>query len=319
MDGPRTDNALRAELALHKAESGLSIVKLARKIGYSDAVISQYLNLDASGGTSKTSSLYPGDTEKLERRVREYLRNSHLQKRERVVSVENDVSRSVARAIETIRRTNDIGAIFGAAGIGKSRGIGLYVTRPGDNSISLVAKRWACDEGWLMHSLWQQVSRAGYANERRGDWIARQLAGSDRTLIIDNAHKLTRPAIQCLFDLWDEIRCPIAFVGNPELMDKIEDNDQRFSRIGYRVRVKARVARDLVCHQIAELAPASGSELIERCAEVAESAGHFRAVEKRLQLAVQIKEGGKPSWSWLYAFEIACKKLQLDAGEGNDE
>ena len=60
----------------------------------------------------------------------------------------------------------------------------------------------------------------------------KNLRGSERLIIVDDAHKLTRPALQFFFDLHDATQCPIAFVGVFDLLLKLQDDPQRFSRVG---------------------------------------------------------------------------------------
>jgi DNA transposition AAA+ family ATPase len=125
----------------------------------------------------------------------------------------------------------------------------------------------------------------------RGDWIVWRLTGSRRLLIVDNAHKATLAAIRGFFDFYDATGCPVALVGNPELMDLIVNSDQRFSRVGIREDLSIANPERLVKHMIAKVAPDSGEALIEACVKVASNQGHYRAVGKQLSLAAKMIDG----------------------------
>jgi DNA transposition AAA+ family ATPase len=149
--------------------------------------------------------------------------------------------------------------------------------------------------------------------------MVNKLRGSDRLLIVDDAHKLTRPALQWFFDFHDATQVPVALVGTYELLDKLEDDTQRFSRVGYHEEIKHTdaggklvVDRALVKHLVKQLVPAANGEsesLCDLAEQVAEQHGHYRSVHKQLKLAIEIKAGSKADITWVQAFRAAHTKL----------
>ena len=59
----------------------------------------------------------------------------------------------------------------------------------------------------MRSALFEAAPRGDYDNRtNRMEHAVRQLRGSDRLLIVDDAHKLTLPGLQCLFDFQDVAR-----------------------------------------------------------------------------------------------------------------
>lgn len=297
---PAADDTLRTALLAHREAHGLSNSRLATELGFSPAVISQYL---ADGGNK-----YSGDVSRVERRVADYLANYERRRLVGVPLIHTDQTRQVASALEAIRRTNDVGMIYGDAGIGKTTGIVLYLTdNPTCLSISLVqAKR---DQGSIEAAVFDAVGRGDWkGNTKRWDHIVSRARNSNRLLVVDNAHKATRAGIQWLFDFHDETRCPIALVGNEQILALVEDNDQRFSRIGLKQEIRLRRPQALLAHLIGTFAPDAGDQLDSLAEQVAEHRGRFRAVTKQLSLAAMLREG-KPDLAWPAAFRAAHPML----------
>jgi hypothetical protein len=107
-------------------------------------------------------------------------------------------------------------------------------------------------------------------------------------------------------------------VGTFDLIEKLEDDTQRFSRTGYyeeikRVDAKGNliVDRALIKHMVKQLVPAINGDMesvCDLCEQVAEQHGHYRSVHKQLKLAVEIKAGAAKI-GWPQAFRAAHTKL----------
>lgn len=300
---PTVDEVLRESLRSFRTTSKLSNAEISRKLGYSPAVISLYLG----EGANK----YSGDVTKLERKVTEFLRNEARRRLSGVETTDCEAAEEIRDAIEYIRKTNDIGEIVAESGDGKSRGIELYRK---DNPLTILyhVRSWARDLGSVEGGLFAAVGKDGWDGcTKRAEWMVNKLRGSDRLIIVDDAHKLTRPALQFLFDFHDETGCPIALVGTFALEDLLEDDPQRFSRVGLRFEIRPRNSRKLIEHLVATLAATANGEadhLIALCEMVAAEHGHFRSVHKQLKLAAEIKDK-KPKASWVDAFKAAHTML----------
>jgi DNA transposition AAA+ family ATPase len=214
-------------------------------------------------------------------------------------------------AFEYIRKTNDMGVIVAESGEGKSRGIEL-IRKSNELAMLFHVRAWSSDKNSLQSALWDVIPHVGYDPQtKRASFLVTSLRGSDRPLIVDDAHKLTRPALHLLFDLYDETSIPICLIGTDELVLKLEDDPQRFSRVGihWAIKPSEKDRRKLIKHQIESIVDGVNGELqelIDLCERVCTQHGHFRSVEKQLKLASEIKHGkAAKEMTWCQAFRQA--------------
>lgn len=298
------DAALRQRLKDFITVNDIARAHIARELGVSGSLVSLYLNEGEKGG-------YSGDVEGFELKVRDLLDNYARRKLSGLESVECEVSKSIKMAVEVIRRTNDIGVIIAEAGQGKTRGLELY-RKDNPTSVLYHVRQWSKDlkdvEAMMMAAA-GKTQREG--REKRAVWLVEHFRGTNRPVILDDAHKLTRPALQWFFDFHDETGVPLIFVGIYTLEEKLRDDAQRFSRVGFRHEIRPENPDALIRHMIFECCPDIGPdelvELIGLCEQVAEEHGHFRAVFKQLKLAAELRDSHRKSW--VKAFRSAHTKL----------
>lgn len=286
--------------------------KIATRLGVSSGQVSQYLN--------ERGCIYDGDIPGLERKIDDFLRNEERRRATGVVTTWCDPAEQMLKAFEYIRKTNDIGAIVAESGEGKTRGIDLIrETHP--LAILFHVRAWSCDKNSLQSALWDVIPHVGYdSQQKRASFIVTSLRGSDRPLIVDDAHKLTRPALHLLFDLYEETNIPIALIGTEDILPKLEDDSQRFSRVGIHWPVKPdhKKGRKLLEHMVHNLCPkdtlnGDRDELLDLCEQVATQHGHFRSVEKQLKLAGELRSTGKLTWPQAFrsAHTLLLRQYQL--------
>ena len=288
------------------ADSAWSNNKFANRLGVSSAVVSQYL--------SERGCIYSGDIKTLEAKIEDFLRNEERRRTSGVDTILCEPVEQMLKAFNYIRKTNDIGAIVAESGEGKTRGVELIREH---NPLAMLfhVRAWSSDKGSLQAALWDVIPHIGYDHQtKRATYIATSLRGSDRPLIVDDAHKLTRPALHLLFDLWDETNIPIVLIGTTEIIEKLQDDSQRFSRVGihFTVTPDPKKSRALLAHLVKTLAPdANGDkeELLELCDQVARQHGHFRSVHKQLKLAAELRATVDPAPTWPSAFRASHKML----------
>jgi DNA transposition AAA+ family ATPase len=304
------DEALRKQLLEMRRMIGpdekplWSNSRLASKLGCSTSIISQWL--------SPEGNLYEGNIKKWERSAEDFLRNEARRTSSGVVTVDCDVAQQLRSAFEAIRKTNDVGMLLAEAGYGKTRGIELY-HKENPTSVLFTVRSWACDKASIEGELFAAVGTSGYDKQtKRSAFMAKRLRGSDRLLIVDDAHKLTRPALQWLFDFTDETSIPLGLVGTFALEDKIADDAQRFSRVGLRFEIIPEKPRDLIEHIVRAHAPESSGAwqaLYELCEQVVAEHGHFRSANKQMKLAAELKANARKEITWPEAFRRAHTML----------
>jgi DNA transposition AAA+ family ATPase len=272
-----TGEALRERLrVLSDAESGsLSIGQIARRTGWSTSVISQYI-----------AGKYTGDNTRVERSMRDFLGAMERERMIGVSVVKSEATEEMAEALELLRASNDAGVIFGDAGIGKTTGIVLYI-KDHPTTLLITLSRWSRDQASVERKCLDLLGRrAKEHSESRGEYIVRCLRGSGRLVIVDNAHKATRPALEWLIDFHDATGCPLALVGNEEVTAKIDDNAQRHSRMLYRREITVEKTRPMIRHLAREIVPDWDAAEVERGVDAAADVdGRFRNVTKLLKLA----------------------------------
>jgi DNA transposition AAA+ family ATPase len=266
------DADLRAALSAYKAEQHLTNAQLARQIGVGETRVSKYLNGSPDG-----------DVARLEQNARDVLAAAPARRGVAESLFETDASIEVATVCELIRKTNDIGLIHGPAGAGKTSGIDRYCASS-PATIRVTLSRWDAGPAGLEASICDRLEAPRSRRERRSAWMLRTLTGSNRLLILDNAHRLTRGALAWLFDFWDATRLPIAMVGNPEVLTLIEENDQHFSRIGVVATVQVAEPESFAREMLRLHCPANERELLKLATAVAAERGHGRALLKHLLL-----------------------------------
>jgi len=292
----------RAALRELRAAGEESNNSISKQLGMSTTTISQYLN-DAG-------CIYPGDVAKLEKGVANMLDGLKRRVRSNISAVECSVSLEIERGIDYIRRTGDVGIITAESGEGKTKALEL-IEKQMPLAIVFRARMWNRDLGSVESGIFKAIGSAGWErNTKRATFIVEKLRGSNRMLIVDDAHKLTRTAIQYLYDLHDETGCPIALLGTPHLEELVEADTQRASRTGLRWPVDSNSA-DLAAIMVDKLLPLVGAEreqIIAVSEQVIAEAGHARSLEKQLKLSVELK-GKKGIDTWVKAFHAAHTQL----------
>lgn len=295
---------LRGRLADTMEKLGLTQAKAAGKLGISSAQLNQYL-----------LGKYLGDVPRLERKVAEFLGNEERRRQAGVETIACEQTLAIKAALELIRKTNDVGVVLAESGEGKTRAIEHYRI---ENPLCVLfhVRSWCNDKHGVEGALFTAVGKDGYDNRTsRSLWMIKKMKGSDRLLIVDDAHKLTRPALQWVFDFHDETGIPVALIGTFALEDKLADDAQRFRRVGYRHELRPEQPAELIAHLVRTLAPGAvngeAAKLEELCGQLVGQRGHFGDCHKQLKLAAEIKSG-HAALSWEKAFRAAHTKMFRD-------
>ncbi|GEM_PF-1951932 len=291
--------------------TGLSNSEIGKGIGYSSGYVSQYLN-----------HKFPGDLPAIEQRIREFLRDRNITRVSGVATVETEVSRFLCRKLEEARLNRALAVITAPAGTGKSRSLGLYLST---HTLAIAFRVTAMHTGLcaLADDLCQaadiQPQRRRRKNakgpaeprKRRWDMIVEKTTGSDRLLVVDDAHELGPRALQCCVDYHEVTGNPVVLLGLPDLKKRLLRDARRSSRADEAPDIPIKDPRPLVEHLVKELAPDANGErdqLISLCLQVVAKPGAFRAVEKQLQYAARARKK-KPSLTWIEAFRAAHLRL----------
>lgn len=221
---------LRNKLRAFIDETGKSASAVAKGIGRSPAALSQYLNFS-----------YKGDVAKLEVAIENWLARQ-AERQERNVKPQTDfIQTSIARKVFELADycliENEIGVIYGPAGLGKTFAVKEF-NRQNPATILIEA-----DLGYTAKVLFQELHKAvgldghGQIHSLFEDIVAK-LKGSDRMIIVDEAEHLPYRALELLRRIYDKAGVGILLIGMPVLIGNLRGKRGEYAQLFSRVGVK---------------------------------------------------------------------------------
>lgn len=258
------------------------------------------------------------DMPQVQTAIRNWFRHQDRRDQATANLFENHVSKDIFGWLKQIRRTGQISVIHGPAGLGKTSAIGLFCQEH-PNTVSFTVTRWERSSRAMENLIADQIGGEGYdcsKGIKRAQWMVTELRGSERLIIVDQAHRLHFSGAEYLFDFHDATGCPIALVGNIGVLDVVRASDQMTSRIGAVHQVKPRDDyKDVAKKLIEQYAPGANGELLEEAAGMLSQSGHARALRQRLTIATDLYEDAKGAGKdWTRVFAVAGQKLVKPSG-----
>jgi DNA transposition AAA+ family ATPase len=306
METKKYSEELRQKLETYREkgrERPLTMSALGTELGVSATRVNKYL-------TGKPE----GDVEELERLIADMLKSAATRTNSDVVPFETNTTQILCATFEAIRKTNDIGLVTGPAGIGKTVAVRMYVDLH-PTTLSISVPRWQRHDSGVASLLFAACETRDWNHQiPKSVYLVNRLRNSNRLVILDNAQRLTPGAREWLFDLYDETGCPIAMIGNPEVLQHIRQCDQHFSRIGIyqAVTLHPKKIADYSKKLVDALVEKPAQGLYELAASVAEERGHLRALKKQLLLMLDLAGTATYSGDQIRAFHAAHKRLVRD-------
>lgn len=273
-------------------ESGKSQNELAKAVGLSSGVISGFL-----------SGKYSGNTKKIIQKLSSYLNLSD--QRERAIKkpgfVETSVSSDILAVLNYARVNQDIGLVYGEAGLGKSVTIKEYIkTNP--DVILVTADPSISNPKAICEEILEQMNRREYGNLRSMmKTIVSVLKDSGRMIIIDEAQHLKNKALEVIRSIYDKANIGMVLCGNQEVYSRLHGRGeavfaQFFSRVGIRRNLSAVKPED-----VTKILERNGYYLPKDCLEymkkVSQSRGGLRYVIKMFILAQTMAQGAGVDFS----------------------
>lgn len=197
---------------------------------------------------------------------------------------------------ENVQHSQSIGVAWCAPGKGKSKGMEVFAKK---NVRCIVVTAIPSMSGWraLRDAVIDAVpSKRRMANESWDKWIKRNFKGSGILLIVDNAHLISTYARHWLAYEWhDQTGCPVALIGNQEIVRQWSANEQHKSRVGVAYEITPRAKPTDTAINLLKLhlpAAAEDSETRQLATQILKSGGACRAVEKHLLVAADLMATG---------------------------
>ena len=249
------------DLQNYITEHGISQGAVARGIGKSAAVVSQYLQ-----------NKYNGDVEAIDVLVEGWL----LNQRERANDSFNQLSytyTATARRIEEVIRLAHVEGetvvLYGQAGLGKTSALAAYIKKNPD--AILVDSDPSFTAKVLLSNLANKVGA-----ESRGslhvliEGLISRLKNSGRVILVDEAENLPLRALECLRRIHDKTGIGLVLAGMPRLLVNLRGSNgelkQLYSRVAFRLDLGEKMPdaelEDIINQSLANIDAETVQELI---------------------------------------------------------
>lgn len=298
------DAEIIALLKLYKERHEISENELGRRLKSSGT----YVNRAFNGGFS-------GDVLAFEAAAKALL-DSELNSRSTNVTLMDHgfLVEPMKHFFDTVQHSQSIGVAWCAPGKGKSKGMEVYAKK---NPRCIVVTAVPSMSGWraLRDAVLDAVPGKRRMNGESWDkWIKRNFSGSGIILIVDNAHLISTYARHWLAYEWhDQTGCPVALIGNQEIVRQWSSNEQHKSRVGvaYEITPKAKPS-DTALNLLKLHLPAGAgdAETLSLAVQILKSGGACRSVEKHALVAADLMQSG--NYTSAEAFRAANGLLLSD-------
>lgn len=281
---------VRGEMLAYLEQTGRSQTDLAKAIGASPTMVSQFLN-----------DKYPGFGLNVAKRMAAFLA---LEARRTMapadtVWIQTQAAREILTVLSQCHELRDLGMIYGAAGIGKTRAAMYYKERNPDVILVTCTQAIRHPRAFLRHlaQLENVKAPASGAMDALMDGILARLRGSGRLLIVDEAQMLDFRALEMVRGLYDLAGIGVVLMGDELIYQMLHAGRTRAqyerlaSRIGIRRCLHPGPSRKDVEAIARQYIDGADSECIAYLHAKAAGVGGYRAVVKHCRLAFRIAAG----------------------------
>ena len=309
-----TDSALITALVALRNDQGLTNKRLAALLGINgvtETFLSKYINDNLDRSIPEFEAI----AFDIVRSIRERMSFASS-------IYQTSVVRKMGNVLNLIRKTGDFAVLTSPAGNGKTSAVHHFAAEnPSTVCINLNAT--TREAGKVEGLVFRTTDHREWKGQTsRFDFLVNRFKGTGRLLIVDNAQRLTMSGRQWIFDFSDDAECPVALVGNPEMIDAIRGNDQQFSRIGIHGNYQLEVAElhSAAMHVTRQFSDDATAEAVaDLMAFIAARDGRLRAVRKTIVLAQQLRaESAKLATDPRAAIRAAHARLIRDYSLPND-
>jgi len=260
---------------------------------YSDDDLGRMVGASGSQIYKATHAKFVGNLESLESKILDVLKNEPIRRKVSAELCQNVFANNMHNFFQTVQRTDDFGLAYSPAGKGKTSSMHLYLAK-NSLAIGITLHKGGGNAGSMVHLFFREINAKGFNRNKglsRWEFLVKRFRHSHRLIIIDNAQRLARSGREWLLDFHDETECPVALVGNPEVLDYFRQCDQHFSRIGLNREIKGGSPQEDAAFLVKQFWPESEGKLGKLPLQVIKEEGHLRALKKQLLLAREISGG----------------------------
>lgn len=211
--------------------------------------------------------------------------------------VETAVMQQMMFGLQYANDRNDIICIYGAPGIGKTVTVNKWVDGH-PNSIFFTASPNIHNGRDVMEEILEAIGKKQTGrNKALEKSIVQILKGSNRAIIIDEAHFLRLSALETLRRIHDITEVPLILVGNPAIMDIITEQNktltgQFFSR-AVRIALNAKVPLEDVKKIVLQNGVEMDKDCLTELHRIARGTGALRVMTKLFLFAWMLANDAK--------------------------
>ncbi len=231
------ESALVRDAVTAALNNGLTQGNLAKQIGLSASVVSQWLK----GG-------YRGDNAAVHSKLAAWLAGRKAEAAVVQASgphwVETPTGQAITRALAFARARPAIAVVYGGAGVGKTTALRRYA-ETSNNVWTVTARPAASSMAAMLREIGAalELHASGWQNRALSSDIIRALTGTRGLLVIDEAQHLSVQALEEARSIHDAAQVGLVLSGNESVYARLtgasrrSDFAQLFSRVGRRVRI----------------------------------------------------------------------------------
>ncbi|EII7382097.1 AAA family ATPase [Salmonella enterica subsp. enterica serovar Abony] len=232
---------------------GYSQTQVARAIGRSGAVVNQFLQ-----------GKYTGDITDIQERITSFINREQEKEKNRRIQAHFVTTEMAAKGLEVLAYAHqecEICVLYGAAGLGKTMLLKEYVSR---NKDALLIE---ADPGYTARTILEELCRLLGVKVRGNiheliDACVRELRGSGRLLMVDEAELLPYRALEILRRLHDKAGIGVVLAGMPRLLINLKGRRgefaQLYSRVALALNLGDTLSRDDFNQIAVDMMPESG-------------------------------------------------------------
>lgn len=209
----------------------LSLNDISRRMGrgFSPAMLSGFRLV-------KTQDGYVGDIQRLARGLNQFMETflRSLDAPRPKGWVETEVARRMLSLIKNAIEFRSIGLIYSDAGRGKTMTL-QAASQIYSQAILIRVRRSTRTPNGIARQLCEALRIRAATMFEREEMLINALKGSDRPILVDEAHQLEMPALELLRDLHDECGIPIILAGTHQIYERCNDEDEFFGQFMRRI------------------------------------------------------------------------------------
>lgn len=203
---------LQEQLEKLMSETGIKQSEVAKGIGQSDSLVSQW-----------RKGLYKGDTAKVDNAIANFIQRERKKREIKdlpMIFTQTATAKRISAMLESVHRIGGLGLLYGVAGMGKTTTLREYARSHPD--VILIEVNITYTPSALLKIIAKKLGLevAGSLNDIN-EAILEKLAGSGRMILVDEAEYLSVKSLEILRRIRDHAKVGLVLAGLPKLLSNL--------------------------------------------------------------------------------------------------